>query len=420
MTDPGLPPRLQGPLHHRRVRPLPGLLSALALLPLAVACQRRTPPQEEGTLPFVFRSLNLRQQDLKGRPAWELTSPEARYDLRRRVAQALRPSGVIYKDGQPLYRLSATSGTVLDDGAVILLEGAIRVEQIKPQPVLIRASRVRWIPARQLMEIDRHPEAFDAQGRLVARRARFLLDRNQLELRGTPQLQRYSRRFDPFNPTPRGRPELVVTVSRADWEPGTGWLEARGPVRAVRRPPGVSPERPPQILNALLLEGNTVSQEFNLKGPVQLRDPAEDIRFAGTDLRLQVKEQRLRSEKPFTASRGSTIARGDSLLVRGRDDTVEIPSGCWLEQPGESLRARRCSWNWRTQAIEAEGGVALERRVNRQSVRAETLEGSLGPEGQLQLSSPGGRVVSRFQVPKRTAPPRSPAPVRRGPEPVRL
>lgn len=404
----------------RRLRHLPALLGVLALLPLLAACPRRPPPQEEGTLPFVFRSLNLRQQDPKGRPAWELTSPEARYDLRRRVAQALRPSGVIYKDGQPLYRLSATSGTVIDDGEVILLEGAIRVEQLKPQPVLIRASRVRWIPARQVMEIDRHPEAFDAQGRLVARRARFLLDRNQLELRGTPQLQRFSRRFDPFNPAPRGRPELVVTVSRADWEPGTGWLEARGPVRAVRRPPGAPAARPPQTLTAPLLEGNTVAQEFSLKGPVQMRDPADAIRFDGTDLRLQVKEELLRSEKPFVASRGQAIARGESLLVRGRDDTVEIPSGCWLEQPGESLRARRCTWNWTTQAIEAEGGVALERRANRQSVRAEKLQGRLGSQGQLQLSSPGGRVVSRFQVPKRSARPRSPAPARRGPEPVRL
>lgn len=399
---------------------IPLLLVALLTLPPLAGCQRRPPAREEGSLPFVFRSLNLRQQDRQGRPAWELTSPEARYDLRRRVAQAQRPQGVIYQKGKATYRLSAESGTVINDGEVILLEGTIRVEQLHPQPVLIRASRVRWFPSREVMEIDRHPEASDPQSRLVAQRARFLLDRNQLELRGSPQLQRWSRRFDPFAAVVRGRPQLVVTVSRADWEPGTGWLDARGPVRAVRRPDGAPADRPPQTLTAALLVGNTVKQEYSLNGPVLLLDPGEGLRFEGTDLRLQANEEQLRSDRPFVARRGQAVARGDSLLVDGRQQSVEIPAGCWLEQPGESLRASRCRWSWSTQEIGAEGSVVVERQANRQILRGERLEGRLGPQGRLEMTSPGGRVVSRFQVPRRQG--RSPTPPspRRGPEPIRL
>lgn len=411
---------VKAPFPYRAPARLPLLLAGLLALPVLAGCTRRTPPREEGSLPFVFRSLNLRQQDRQGRPAWELTSPEARYDLRRRVAQALRPQGVIYQKGKATYRLSAESGTVINDGEVILLEGAIRVEQLHPQPVLIRASRLRWFPSREVMEIDRHPEAFDPQTRIVARRARFLLDRDQLELRGSPQLQRWSQRFDPFAAVARGRPELVVTVSRADWEPGAGWLDARGPVRAVRRPTGAPADRPPQTLTAPLLEGNTVKQEFTLKGPVRLLDPGEQIRFDGTDLRLLAKEERLRSDNPFVARRGPALARGQSLVVDGRQHTVEIPAGCWLEQPGESLQASRCRWSWTTQEVTAEGSVVVERRANRQTLRGERLEGRLGPQGQLQLSSPGGRVLSRFQVPRRQGRSPAPAPARRAPEPIRL
>lgn len=404
----------------RQAAPQPLLLVALLALSSLSGCARRPPPREEGTLPFVFRSLNLRQQDRQGRPAWELTSPEARYDLRRRVAQALRPQGVIYQKGKPTYRLAAESGTVLNDGEVILLEGAIRVEQLHPQPVLIRASRVRWFPSREVMEIDRHPEAFDPQSRLVAQRARFLIDRNQLELRGSPQLQRWSRRFDPFVAVARGRPELVVTMARADWEPGTGWLDGRGPVRAVRRPPGLPTDRPPQTLTAPLLVGNTVKQEYSLNGPVQIVDPAEGLRFDGIDLRLQVREDQLRTDRPFVARRGRVVARGDALVVEGRQQSVEIPSGCWLEQPGESLRARRCRWSWSTQAIEAEGSVLVERPSNRQILQGERLQGRLGPQGRLEMTNPGGRVVSRFAVPRRQGRAQAPAPRRQGPEPVRL
>ena len=395
------------------------LLALGAVASALVSCSRRPPPQE-GSVPFVFRSLNLRQQDRQGRPAWQLTSPEARYDLSRRIAQALRPRGLIYAKGKPLYRLAAESGTVLNDGEVILLEGGIRLEKLGGQPALIRASRVRWSPQKEVMEIDRHPEALDEQGRLLAQRARLRLDQNRLELRGAPRLQRWSRRVNPLASRPRGRPELVVTVSQVDWMPSSGALAAPGPVRAVRRPEGSPAQRPAQTLRAALLVGNTLQQDFTLKGAVQLRDPAEALAFAGSDLRVQVKEKILSSAQSFTARRGAATARGDSLRVIGAEDTVVVPSGCWLERPGESLRAQRCRWNWTTQQVEAEGNVELQRPGTGQFIRGQRLQGRLGPEGRLEVTSPNGRVVSRFRVPMRKG--RSPAPAqpRRGPEPVRL
>jgi LPS export ABC transporter protein LptC len=395
------------------------LLCALTLPASLSACGRRPPPAAEGSLPFVFRSLNLRQQDPQGRPSWQLTSPEARYDLSRRVAQALRPRGVIYAEGKPLYRLSAESGTVINDGEAILLEGGIRVEQLAPQPLLIRASRVRWLPPRKLMLIDRHPEVFDDQSRLTAQRARFLLDRNRLELLGSPRLERWSSRFDPLVPAERGSPEVVVNVSLVHWEPRTGWLQAQGPVSALRRPPGSPSNRLPQTLTATALEANTLRQEYRLKGAVQFRDPAEAMQFDGTDLRIDGRERRIESERPFLARRGTANARGESVRLFGSLHTVEIPSGCWLQRPGESLRAGRCRWNWQNQDIEAQGQLVFERSANRQSTRAELLRGRLGASGQVELSNPGARVVSRFQVPKRSGPPGLPQ-RRRGAEPVRL
>jgi hypothetical protein len=137
------------------------------------------------------------------------------------------------------------------------------------------------------------------------------------------------------------------------------------------------------------------------------------------DLRLDGRQRRLSSDRPFLARRGPASARGDSLLVNEPITTVEIPAGCWLMQKGESLRARRCSWNWTSQAIEAQGELLFERAANRQATRGERLSGRLGANGQVEISNPGGRVVSRFQVPKRSAPPR-PQPRRPAPAPIRL
>jgi hypothetical protein len=85
-------------------RPAICTLVALGLIGAALAGCNSRPAPEETVQPFVFKALNLRQQDGLGRPAWQIISPEARYDSSRRVAQARQISGTIYVAGKPLYR----------------------------------------------------------------------------------------------------------------------------------------------------------------------------------------------------------------------------------------------------------------------------------------------------------------------------
>ena len=72
----------------------------LLLMPLLGACRQERLVRDDTVPPFVFRSLNLRQQDQKGQPAWELTSPEARYDLQRRVTVAIKALKADYAEDE--------------------------------------------------------------------------------------------------------------------------------------------------------------------------------------------------------------------------------------------------------------------------------------------------------------------------------
>ena len=134
--------------------------------------------------PFVFRSLDLRQQNGKGEPAWDLTSPEARYDLIRQLAQASRPRGTIYRRGKPHITVSATRGTVIGDGQAIQLEGDVLITLLGRNPVRISGDQARWIPRDDLMVIDRRPLATDRRSRISAQTARYLLAEDRVELRG--------------------------------------------------------------------------------------------------------------------------------------------------------------------------------------------------------------------------------------------
>ena len=404
-----------------RLASLRARLGLAVLTPLLLtACSSSKPiVQDDNAPPFVFRSLDLRQQDQRGRPAWSLTSPEARYDLRRQVAQAVTPKGVIYRDGQPAYRLQATSGTVLNDGEVVLLEGQIRVEQMGRQPVLIQASRVRWFPSRQRMEIDRQPRASDPQYRLSSQHATFLFDQNLLKLRGKPLMERWSRRFDPFKDPARSDPDAVVQVSEADWNPSTGELQARGPVQANRRVPGRSHSQPLQSLTASALAGNTQHQQLRLLAPVIFLDSVDQARLEARDVRLDLKARTASSRDPFQGRRASLSARGQGFDLLEAQTSVEIPAGCVITLASDVLTAGRCRWNWVTQEVEADGELELRRQEHQQITRGQRLRGRLGTEGSVLVSRPGGRVFSQFQVPNRPGPPRLQRP-RPAPEPIRL
>lgn len=370
-------------------------LASLLVLPALAGCQERLAKQEEPAVPFVFRSLNLRQQDPQGRPAWQLTSPEARYDLSRKVAQARELSGTIFSNGKPLYRLTASSGTVLNDGAVIQLEGAATLERLGPQPLVVRARRVRWFPRQERMELDQRPTASDRDLQISADRAVFLINQDKLELRGSPE---FTRRIQPA-PGAKPQPaEIVLKVASADWFPTTGNLIAPGPVRAVRRQ---AAGKPAQTLTSPFLRGNSVQQQLVLQAPVRFSDPAAKAQLLGGDTTIELTRQAVVSRQPFSGAIDKLQLAGDGFELLNAENLAVITPGCALRQPGETLTARRCQWNWTTQAIQARGGVVLQRKANEQTTRARRLDGRMGANGLAEFSSPGSRVNTQLRVPGR-------------------
>ncbi len=355
------------------------LMLAVSLL---AACQA-PPTKEEPAQPFVFRSLNLRQKDPSGRPLWEISSPEARYDLSRRVAQARDLRGTIYGKGKPTYQITASSGTVINDGEVVQLEGLTRLTRVGPKPLVITATRVRWYPRQERMEIDRSPRASQGDWRVSSQRARFWIKQDKLELLGKPQLQR------------AGDGAWNLVLSSADWFPGTGALVGRGPVRGERRQPGNGL----QTLTSPALTGNSLRQVIDLQAPVQVLDPGRKARLDASATRLELALERISSPFPFHAELDQSRLSGQGFEALGASHTLVIPQACRLQQPTDSLAAHRCTWNWQTNQVTAQGSVELRRSAFQQVTRAQQLQGVATKEGQVVFSSPGRRVESRLTVP---------------------
>jgi LPS export ABC transporter protein LptC len=371
-----------------------------------IGCQPRA-VEEESAPPFVFRKLNLRQQDSQGRPLWEISSPETRYDLSRRIAQARQLTGVIYRNGQPLYRLTASTAVVVNDGEVVQLEGPTRLQRLEPgRPAELTALRVRWYPSQERMEIDRSPRLVQGDLQLTARLARFNIEQERLELRGSPRLLQ------------RGQEPIRLELGPLVWQAGSGALSASGPVRGDRRLSDGSV----QWVTSPALSGNSVTQTLDLQAPVRLEEPSRQAWLEAGPTRLDLPKRTASSRSPFEGRYGQTQLSGNGFLLNLGSNTVEVQGACRLRQPGELLRAQTCRWNWQTGEASAAGAVVLERKSNSQVSRSQQLKGRIGEQGFAEFSSPGGgRVVTQLNLPagagRRASAPARPPAQQRGPRP---
>lgn len=377
-------------------------LGVLLLLGGCVSSKTSTPPPPE---PFVFKSLDLEQQDSRGEPAWELRSPEARYDLIRQVAQAREPRGQIFKRGKPSIRIQASSATVIGDGQAIQLEGAVLITLLGKNPVLISGDQARWIPSQSLMLIDRQPVALDRQSRISAQLATYHLDRDLVELRGKPLLEQWPKQGKMRRPP--GSAPLRVETTQVDWRPEQGDLRAPQPVRGERRD-----RQSLLLLTSSALQGNLRQGFVDLLAPVKVRDPKRQGWMNALQTRWLINDQWLSSDQPFQGAFGKLQGRGQAFRVNLDTSTVFIPEACDLRQPGEQLTARVCQWHWPSGRFQAEGAVELRRSTYRQITRSSLLTGSIGKDGTAVFTSPGARVRSQVTLPPQQKNRQRPLPTR--------
>lgn len=375
-----------------------------AALAVGLAGCVSSPREPAAPEPFVFRSLDLRQQNGTGEPAWDLTSPEARYDLIRQLAQARRPQGTIYRNGKPHITIKALRGTVIGDGQAIQLEGEVLITLLGRNPVRISGDQARWIPRDDLMVIDRRPVATDQRTRIRAQNARYLLAMDRVELRGSPVLEQWPKAVPAV--ADRLPAPIRVQVSSVDWRPEQGSLLAPGAVQGERHAraeqaggQSSTDARSDLLLTASGLRGNLREGFLDLLAPVRLRERGGRSWLQAEQTRWAFNAQLLASERPFEGLINNLSVRGDSLRIDLDRETVLVPRGCRLNQPGQQLSAERCIWHWETERFQANGAVELRRSAYRQITRSSQLSGRIGREGTVEFASPGARVNSQFSLP---------------------
>ena len=364
-----------------------GLIVSLSLLS---GCVSEQPASTVQSPPFVFRSLKLEQKTKQGLMDWSLNSPEARYELNRRLVRARQPVGVLYRKGKPSFRVQSDLALVVNDGEQILLEGDVKLQQLNGSKLLIQGDRLRWRPQQGILLIEQRPRATDKDSRISASEAQLLQTTNDLTLRGVVQLERWSKPMDTTNP------DTTLRTGRAEWNLDSGLLNAKGPVLAQRR------DQEGTVLEQLQgqsVQGNTRVGDLVVMAPVTVRMPRQKGILKAQDTTWNFRTQIVRTELPFEAELDRTRIFGKAFKAVLNKTTVLIQGDCRIQQPGESLDATTCRWNWGTEKVLAEGNVLLKRDANEQITRASKLMGRVGEQGRITFTAPGGKVESQVRFP---------------------
>ncbi len=362
----------------------------LSVLVLGCASSTENRSKTAAPLPFVFRKLELEQKKSSGDIDWKLSSPEARYELTRRLVRAKKPVGVLYSKNKPSFEIKADFAVVINDGEQIILEGDVQLQQIKGRKILIKGERLRWQPELSRLIMEQQPRAFDDRSRITATLAILQQDTNSLTLSGPVQLDRWQDKL-----ALTMKPDTAVRTGKALWNLENGALKADGPVLGQRRDQeGVVLEQ----LEGRQLIGNTQKGLITVKSPVIVTMPKNKGLLRAKDTSWNFREQILSSHDPFEGFINEIQINGERFRAELDQNTVTIPEGCHIKQPGERLRARKCRWNWETDDVLATGNVRVERDDNNQITEAQSLNGSIGEKGALIFSAPGNKVRSELTI----------------------
>ena len=227
---------------------------------------------------------------------------------------------------------------------------------------------------------------------------------DRVELRGSPVLEQWPKAVPAV--ADRLPAPIRVQVSSVDWRPEQGSLLAPGAVQGERHARAEqaggqsrTDARSHLLLNASGLRGNLREGFLDLLAPVRLRERGGRSWLQAGQTRWAFNAQLLASERPFEGLINNLNVRGDSLRIDLDRETVLVPRGCRLNQPGQQLSAERCLWHWDTERFLATGAVELRRSAYRQITRSSQLSGRIGREGTVEFASPGARVNSQFSLP---------------------
>jgi len=307
-----------------------------------------------------------------------------------RVSIITKPIATTYKEGKPTFRIFAPKAHILSDGDLIELLDGVTMRALDDSGQVIKADKATWKPQLEMLFLNGNPVASNHTQQISAETATYSAASNELRLNENVVLKSWDQKID--NST---KPGLTIYSKNAFWNTESGVFTASGPISGYQR--NNDDPRKVRLLGASSLRGNSKAQWIDFLAPVTVKEPIDNVDINSGDVRWWIKKKQLVSDTKVSGTFKQASSTGKGLIVFTEEKQIQLLSDCSLSQPGESLTASKCFWNWDTGAVLAQGDVELKRDEMKQVTRAQQLQGIANNEGRVVFTAPGEQVQTQLE-----------------------
>ena len=362
------------------------LLVAPCSLVLLAGC---TPPTLETALqeqaPHQLQSFSLQHQAADTPLSLSLSSPKARHDWTRKASVVTTPEALVHRDGVPVYGIRSQRGLLLGNNRLVQLDGAVELVHLQEPPTVVTGERLRW---------DTHRGHMAMTINLAVNRGPVQVDAGRAELDLASKDLTFHDQVVVLDRSPQ-TDDLRLEATTLHWNLASGDMTAPGPVKAGQAGPGGAV----QSVRGFNLTSNSQQRWLELQAPVRLQTRQAGQWLARDSVLWWLDRHQLESPGLLEAQAGELHVSGRSAVLDLKQGVLTIGEGCRFHQPGETLTAQQCRWNWQDRTILARGGVTLQREQYQQVTRADQLQGRLGEDNILTLMAPPqGQVTTELEL----------------------
>lgn len=334
---------------------------------------------------LTLRDVTLEQPNDQGQLLWRVKGKEVTYSADQQVAFITRPDGDLFQDGEVIYKVTAETGEVRENGSVILLRGNIVATGVKNGSIL-RGNEMEWRPQDDVLIMRDQITGTHPQLRAAADEARVFNRENRMELKGNVVA-------NTVVADPQTEPWLKLQAEELAWFWEDERIDSAQPLRVEQFKQNTITD----VVTGQRGSVNLAERLVALRGQVAMQMLELPLNMTSEAMDWQVAEEKVAVNQPLTLvhpeNRIRVTARQGQMDLAQQQIVLTQDVVAIGETNQTRMTSDRLNWNVETQTVVAEG------RVNYRQVNPSVNLSGARAVGRLDDQTvvvDGGRVVTEI------------------------
>lgn len=356
-----------------------------------VGCQPSTPDstprarERESRLDtqLVLNNAILEQSNKQEKTVWKIKADNIVYSEDKQIATLNKVVGNLWQDGTIIFKISAKTGEIRDNGNIILLNDEIIASDPRNGSI-INTDAVEWRPQENLLLIKEKLNGTHPNLQVTAESGKYFTDIEQLEIQGNVVAT-------------TNQPSLQLKSDRLDWSIAQNEVKSPGAMELIQY------NEEQTITDKLVSDRaqvNLVSKTATLNQNIELitLDPPLQVatnffswnyltRVGKTDQPIQILDR----DRQISL----TGNQGEINLQQQRAKLQDGVKGINQQEVSE-LYARQLIWQIDSEKVEATGNVIYEQADPQARLRGEKAVGTLSDNNIIVTSEGKNQVTTEI------------------------